>query len=296
MTGIRAGIEVQAARRAVAAGLAAAGIDEPQADARVLIEAATGETREALVIDPARCLSATEAMRLSQFVERRLMREPVSRIVGERGFYGRTFKVTPDTLDPRPDTETLVELALDIAREETWTSRPIGILDIGTGTGCILLTLLAELQLAHGLGTDISATALGVARHNARRLGLSDRATWQQARSLDGLDAAFELVVSNPPYIPSADIAGLEPEVQRFDPHLALDGGPDGLSMYREIVVASAGSATVGTWWVVEVGAGQAAAVAALVGKHCGARAGDAVRWQQDLGGHTRCVAWKPRI
>src|SRR5262249_30434047 len=162
----------------------------------------------------------------------------------------------PDTLDPRPETETLVELVLDIVRDEGWGARPLRLLDIGTGTGCILLTLLAELATAEGLGTDVSTAALDVARGNAARLGLEGRVAWQHARGLDGIAGPFDLIVSNPPYIPSAEIGTLEPEVARFDPRLALDGGGDGLDVYRDIVASAPAVTASDGWCVVEIGAG----------------------------------------
>lgn len=306
---IPAGSSVADAVRLVATTLASAGSEDARLDARLLVEAATGLSREQIVLDPARKLMLPEALRLAADVQRRLGREPVSRILGERAFYGRTFHVTPDTLDPRPDTETLVELALDIAREEGWRERPIDILDIGTGTGCILLTLLAELPQACGLGIDVSAGALEVAAGNAERLGVAGRARWQHGDGVrgvanqvaggvsSGVAGRFDLVVSNPPYIPSAEIAGLDPEVRRFDPLVALDGGSDGLAMIRAIIAHSAtphGSS--GIWFVLEFGAGQAQSVVELIRLSCSPEVAGRARLAKDLGGHTRSVAWKPHI
>ena len=291
------GSTVSEAVREIAAQLALAGIESSRLDARLLLEAATGCTQERLLLEPSRTLSEAEATRLLGMVGRRLDREPVSRILGERYFYGRRFVVTPDTLDPRPDTEVLVDLALSIAEEERWHDRSIELLDIGTGTGCILLTLLAEMGLAQGLGTDLSAAALQVATHNAGLLGMTGRVRWQKTRSLGGVSGHFDLVVSNPPYIPSGSIAELDPEVRQFDPLLALDGGGDGLDIYREIIGVSAKPQFgAGVWFIVEVGAGQAQDVLALVERHCGTRVADSHRTALDLGGHTRCVAWKPQI
>ena len=287
-----AGTRVDVALRQLAARLAAAGIESAAFDARLLIEAATGASRENLVLDSARALSADEAARLQEAARRRIAREPVTRILGEREFYGRTFLVTPDTLDPRPDTETLVDLALEVVTGEGWRERPIDILDIGTGTGCILLTLLAELPHARGVGRDVSADALAVANQNAARLG-SASFRWELARSMGGVGGPFDLVVSNPPYIPSADIAGLDPEVRQHDPPVALDGGPDGLAVIREIVDWSVGKAN--TWFVIEFGAGQADAVVELIAARCGDQVARAAHLRRDLGGHTRCVAWKPQ-
>ncbi len=289
------GMTLAEATQRIGARLAAAGIVDPRLDARRLIEAATGLSAERLFIEPARPLTGAESVRLAGLVERRLAREPVARILGRRAFWQRTFEITPDTLDPRPDTEALVELALALVAEEGWREKPIRILDIGTGSGCILLTLLAELPRATGLGTDISNGALSTAARNGVALGLAGRVLWQRADLLDGVAGGFELVVSNPPYIPSGDIAGLEPEVRVFDPRAALDGGRDGLDFYRAIAGNVAGVTAPGGWVVVEVGAGQAEAVAGIAGRGSGPAGALPARTQTDLGGHTRCVAWKPR-
>jgi release factor glutamine methyltransferase len=294
---IVAGMAVSDAVREIGACLAHAGIETSRLDGRLLVEAATCCTQERLILEPSRPLTEAESVRLRDMVLRRLEREPVTRILGERYFYGRRFMVTPDTLDPRPETEALVDLALAIAVEEGWRDRPIEILDIGTGTGCILLTLLAEMVHARGLGTDLSVPAREVAKQNGELLGLAARVRWLTARSLDGVSGRFDLVVSNPPYIPSGEIAGLDMDVRHYDPLLALDGGADGLDMYREIVSGSArGEGASGKWFVVEVGAGQATAVLALVERYCGVMVASRHRTAVDLGGHTRCVAWKPRI
>lgn len=296
-----AGTKVAAAIRLAAARLGKAGIDTPRLDARLLVEATTGLRHEQILIDPTRALSDAEAAQLAALVQRRLAREPVTRILGERHFYGRVLKVTPDTLDPRPETETLVELALELLRADGDLAgeNPL-LVDIGTGTGCIVLTLLAELSAggidARGLGVDISEPALHVARDNAARLGLEPRVRWQRIANFSDVDLAGRtprLIVSNPPYIPSADLAGLDPEVRDHDPRVALDGGPDGLNMIGKIVDWSAGNP--GTWFAMEIGAGQADAVVGLISDRCG---GDTARHtvlRRDLGGHIRCVAWKPQ-
>lgn len=297
---IVAGTTIGAATLAIGARLAAAGIENARLDARRLIEAATGLSSERLLMEPGRALGVAEAVRLAAMVERRQAREPVSRIVGRRAFWKRTFEITPDTLDPRPDTETLVELALDLVAEERWRDglhgRPIRILDIGTGSGCILLTLLAELPFSTGLGTDISKGALATAAGNAASLGLVARAEWQCADLLDGVQGPFDLVVSNPPYIPTGDIAGLDAEVRVFDPRGALDGGGDGLGLFRRIARDAWRVLSPGGWVAVEVGAGQADAAADIARRAGGAAGSRPVRTRSDIGGHTRCVAWKPRI
>jgi release factor glutamine methyltransferase len=199
------------------------------------------------------------------------------------------FEVTPATLDPRPDTETLIEAALEIAREKDWLNKPIRILDVGVGTGCILITLLAELPNAIGVGIDISQSALEIAIRNANANGVSERATFRLGESLKRQSETFDLIVSNPPYIPAADIATLEPEVRNFDPHPALDGGADGLDVYRAFARELTAVLPSGAI-VVEVGAGQAAVVAGLLTEAAGPRK-KGPRFWQDLGGHVRCVA-----
>lgn len=291
---IAAGTSAGDAITRIAAAFGAAGLDSPRFDARLLVEAAAGISREQLVLNPGRTLSEKEADLLANFVERRLAREPVSRIAGLKSFYGRDFIVTPDTLDPRPETETLVELALSLVREEQWDGRAIEILDIGTGTGCILLTLLAELGgRSAGVGADVSEAALQIARRNASHLGMAHRTAWQLIEGVDRIQASPDLVVSNPPYIPSRDIPLLNPEVREYDPTLALDGGPDGLDVIRDLVRWSKGRTE--TWFVLEFGTGQHGAILDLIGACCGADTQGSARLQADLGGHTRCVAWKPR-
>ncbi len=291
---LTSGATASQAQRTLTACFAAAGLDTPGLDARLLLQAASGRTREQLVVDAAFRLSSEQSELLSNMATRRLAHEPVSRILGARAFWGRLFEITPATLDPRPDTETLVQLALDLAREEGWTRRPLRILDIGTGSGCILVTLLAELPHAHGTGVDISAAALEVAARNASRHAVRARTVWRETSVLDGIAGPFDLIVSNPPYIPTAEIAALDPEVRSFDPCLALDGGPDGLGFYRRIVSAAESAIAPGGWCAVEVGAGQAKAVLDLIERHFTGVGSPATRTRNDLGHHTRCVAWKP--
>lgn len=283
--------------REIARRLRGAGLDTPELDARLLVMAATGLTREMLVLDPAKPITSDQCDHLDAFVLRRLAHEPVSRITGVREFHGRSFLVTPSTLDPRPDSETLVEAALALATEEDRDARssPLRILDLGTGTGCLLLTLLAELPEATGTGIDISEAALEVAKENARRLGLATRAELRSGDLLRGVDEPYDLVVANPPYIPSAQIGALAPEVRLYDPRLALDGGQDGLAAYRRIAAEAQqvrANRWNGTWFVTEIGAGQADDVCRIISMAGGNQTMGARRFT-DLGGHTRCVAWK---
>ena len=280
----------EAVRRLTAA-FRAADLETPERDARILVTEIVGCTPSTLITEPQRIVPPEAARRLDDALRRRLGREPVARILGQRGFYGRDFVVTPAPLDPRPDTETIVEAALAMAGREGWRDRPIRILDIGTGSGALLVTLLAELPNAHGLGTDIDPAALTVAKTNAEHLGVAHRASWQVATSLEGIAGPFDLLVSNPPYIPSADIAGLEPEVGRFDPHIALDGGADGLAVYREIL-AGAAAVVPGGWLLLEVGRGQASAVLQIAAAQ-GLRNPTSFR---DLAGMERCVAVRSQL
>jgi release factor glutamine methyltransferase len=264
-------------------------------DVRRLLAHAMGAEWLELIKDPARRLLKVEAETLSKLLARRALGEPVARIVGERGFYGRDFLVTPATLDPRPESETLIDAALARVKQCWGRGAGLEILDIGTGTGCLLLTLLAELPEARGVGVDPSTEALAVAQVNADRLDLGGRATWVEGRfevCAAGLDRRFQLIVSNPPYIATAEIAGLDRDVRDFDPHLALDGGADGLVVYRSIarhldLVAAPG------WVLCEIGATQAFEVVDLmlksdVGKMIGRR-----ETLLDMAGKPRCVAFE---
>ena len=287
----------QALRSAVAE-LTAAGVGEAAGDARRLVAAAIGGTAADVIRDPGRVLSAAELDRLEVHVRRRCTREPVSRILGEREFYGRPFAITPAVLDPRPDTETLIEVALDICAREGWRDRPISVLDIGTGSGAILLTMLAELPLATGVGLDVSDGALACAARNAAALGLSARSSFVTGDMREASLEGYDLVLSNPPYIPAAEIAGLAPEVANFDPRLALNGGADGLDYFRIVLARMAQSAKVAQapqWLVLEAGAGQSRDVVQIVRAAGFFAAGRNSILRRDLGGVTRCVAIQTR-
>ena len=284
---------VAAAMRELSAQLERAGIDEAGGDVRRLVAGALGISGADILRAPERTLTVTELQILRGYAERREQREPVSRILGERDFYGRTFAISPATLDPRPDSETIIAAALEIAREEDWLSQTLRILDVGTGSGCLLLTLLCELPHATGLGTDISPSALETAAHNARRLGVEDRAAWLHADALESVSGPFHILVANPPYVRTPDIAQLEPEVRDFDPIDALDGGPDGLLMYRRLGGGIPNVIAAGGWIVLEVGYDQADAVAALIRSGNANIAAESVRIGLDVAGKRRCVAAK---
>lgn len=275
--------------------LQSAGVIDAARDARLLAAAGCGLTAAQVLADPDRPLTVADISRLAQMRQRRLRREPVSRILGRRGFMNLELEISPATLDPRPDTEILVESTLDILTEESRRSVALSIVDLGTGSGAILIALLQALPLAHGLGVDISTEALDVARRNAARAGVADRVRWHRGDWLDGVGETFDVIVSNPPYIPSADIAGLEPEVADYDPRSALDGGADGLDAYRAIVRQAVERLAPEGWIVLEVGPDQAASVAQLLAQ-AGLGSQEHARFLQDLDGRLRCVAQKTHI
>jgi release factor glutamine methyltransferase len=285
---------LKAALRQAASRLQRGGIENAGNEARRLAAAVLGLTGAQLLSQPERPLGPQEADRLGRYVERRLAREPISRILGERDFYGRSFAIGPATLDPRPDSETLIVAALELVGEEGWLAAPLRILDVGTGSGCLLLTLLAELPNASGVGTDTSQAALQVARANAQRLGLWQRSRWLVADALDGIAGHFDILVSNPPYIPTSQIDQLEPEVLCFDPHAALDGGVDGLQVFRRLAGAFHSVVTDG-WIVLEVGHDQAEVVVDLVLSRAPTIDRKNFRYYRDVAGKRRCVAARTR-
>lgn len=269
----------------VAGALIKADIDEPRHEARVLLLRALGLDLAAFITKEAQPLGAG-AERVNELLARRLAHEPISRILGQREFFGLDFHLNAATLDPRPDTEILVEAVL--AHEVSRGARdkaPL-ILDIGTGTGAILLALLAHLPEARGVGVDLAPDAVEMAQANAARLGLAARARFQQGDCMAGITDRFDIIVSNPPYIPSAEIGLLEPEVRLHDPLLALDGGNDGLDFYRLLVREAPARLAEGGVLAFEVGFGQADAVAGLM-SNAGFRA---IARTRDLSGTERVV------
>jgi len=295
---------IEQALRRLRQAFAAAGIgDEAPGDARRLLASALKASPADLIRDPARVLTPIESACLAAYAARRVAREPVSRILGEREFYGRPFAVTPAVLDPRADTETLIDAALVTAREFGWDQCPITILDIGTGSGAIICTLLAELPLATGVAIDISTDALAVARANAASLGLSNRMTCERRDIFAGFPpgpaTGFNLVVSNPPYIVSAEIAQLDPEVAAYDPILALDGGSDGLKFYRAILECWASAPTLKLKQralIMELGAGQSHAVVEIAARTGNLKTATSIQTHRDLSGHERCVAVRTQL
>lgn len=246
--------------------LIAAGVDQPVLDARLLLEAGASVTRLDIVTDPRRSLSDEQVAAVGALVARRVAREPVSHILGKKAFWTLDLNVSPAVLTPRPETEFLVEAALKALAPTS----PARILDVGVGSGAVLLAVLAERDLASGIGLDVSADALAVARGNAEMLKLDNRADfhlgdWRLGDCAANFAEQFDVVVSNPPYIASDEIDALGPEVSQHEPRIALDGGPDGLDAYRAIIARLADWLKPGGAFAFEVGKGQAGAVEALV-------------------------------
>jgi release factor glutamine methyltransferase len=260
-----AGRTIETARRALTAQFKDAGVDSSELDARILVGSVLGLDLTGLIAAAARTLNRDEAQRLEGFARRRIAGEPAARIIGLKEFWGLPLRLSPATLVPRPDTETVVEAALEILRAQSRHDSPLRIADLGTGSGAILLALLSELPDAFGVGTDISVPALRTACDNARQLGFAGRAAFVACDYAAALSGLFDLIVSNPPYICSAHIASLDAEVRDHDPHGALDGGFDGLDAYRLIVPQARRLLAPGGALVIEVGHGQSGDVQALL-------------------------------
>jgi len=265
VAGLKAGVSVDEAQRHLAKSFALAGIESGMTDARALIGAALRLSRAQLLAQSDRLLEPREIATIDALAARRMKREPVSRILGRKEFWSLTLDVTPDVLVPRPDTETLIEAALDYVVRGGLRLEPLRILDIGTGTGALMLALLQELPNARGVATDLSMSALHVARGNAERLRLASRCSFVACNLADGVQGRFDLIVSNPPYIARGAISSLDPEVRDYDPRLALDGGADGLDAYRAIAASVPPLLAQGGRLIVEVGAGQAPPVTSLL-------------------------------
>lgn len=260
-----------------------AGIEDAARDARVLLSHALGIAHDRLTLKLPDEMTEPQERLFDEALAARVARQPVAQIIGRRLFWGHSFRVTRDTLDPRPETETLVAEAL---------SRPfLKLLDLGTGTGCILLSCLKAMPMARGVGTDISDAALRVAMGNTRDLGLEARARFRTSDWFAGVTGAFDLIVSNPPYIAADEMPALAPEVRDWEPHLALTPGGDGLDAYRAIARGAGARLMPGGRLMVEIGPTQGQAVAALF-----VAAGlDAVRILPDMDGRARVVvAEKP--
>jgi release factor glutamine methyltransferase len=258
---------IAATRHALADKFRQAGIDSGEADARLLLAYALGVDRAELIANGGRALTVEQAEAIDALAARRLRREPVARIFGHKEFWGLSLQIGPAVLVPRPETETVVEAALDAVARDARQLAQLRIFDIGTGSGALLLALLSELPNAVGTAADISAAALDIARANAERSGLAGRCTFIACDIAAGVPGPFDLIVSNPPYVVHGEIASLPPEVRDYDPALALDGGADGLDGYRAIAAQARRLLAPGGKVIVELGAGQEAAVRALFTK-----------------------------
>jgi release factor glutamine methyltransferase len=246
--------------RDAAAALSAAGLDNVRFEARLLLAYASGLSVEQLIARGNVPAPAATAAALRELTARRVQREPMAYIVGEREFWGLPFKVSPAVLVPRPDSETVIEAALALMPGR---DRPWRVADLGVGSGCLILTLLHEFPAARGVGLEVSEAALAIASSNAAALGVADRVElvlgdWRQAGWVERLGGPFDLVISNPPYIEDRAVDGLMPEVSRFEPRLALEGGPDGLAAYRSIAAQAPRLVTRGGRLLLEVGESQA--------------------------------------
>lgn len=270
------------AQRAVQTAFSEAGLQSAALDARLLLQAATGLDATALARAPKRHLHEAEWARLADYQSQRLARRPVSKIIGRKEFYGRDFIVSDAVLDPRPDSETLIAAALDIL--------PAGfdgsIVDLGTGSGCLLLTLLAERPAASGIGVDESKQALAVAAENARRFDMGARGQFIKGDWLAPVRGRHQLIIANPPYITTDEMDELAPEVRDYDPLTALHGGADGLNPYRHICAALTAHLSADGWVIFEIGHRQGAAVRALMA----AQGLKDVACVKDLAGHDRVV------
>lgn len=275
-------MRLAAAQGALAKLLREAGIETSALDARLLVQGALDYDAGQLALAHDEALSHAAAMRLADYAAQRLKHKPVSRIFGSRGFYGRDFIINERVLDPRPDSETLIEVALAHLPD----GAAARLLDLGTGSGCLLLTLLAERQALTGMGVDVSAQALDVARANAAALGLADRADFIESDWLKNITGTYEMIVSNPPYLGPGEIEWLARDVADYDPHLALYGGSDGLDPYRHLCRNAAAFLVQDGWLVFEIGALQARAVRGFMQE-----AGFSnIAVQQDLAGRDRVV------
>jgi release factor glutamine methyltransferase len=272
---------------ATARRLAVAGVSEPRREARLLVALALGIEPGVALGYPERALGPAERARLEALAARRAAREPFSRLAGRRGFWSLEFAISPATLDPRPDSETLIEAALALLPDR---AAPLRLIDFGTGSGCLLLALLSELPNATGVGIDILPEAAATARRNAAALGLADRARFIVGHWSGAIVGQADVILANPPYISTEEIDLLAPEVAQYEPRVALDGGADGLTAYRQLAPEIARLLAPNGLALIEVGAGQAAAVQGLMTEAGLALGGT----RRDLAGIERCVVLHP--
>jgi release factor glutamine methyltransferase len=271
--------------------LAQAGIENAALDARLIVEHFTGTTRADAIVKPGREVGVEAVAAIEDAIRRRMVHEPVHRILGRREFYGLDLKLSPATLEPRPDTETLIDLCLPFLRERAAGEKNCRILDLGTGTGAIALALLSQTPGITALGTDISAEALETALSNADILGLKDRFDGIVSDWYEAVKGRFALIVSNPPYIPTKVIEALAPEVREHDPVKALDGGPDGLHAYRRIAAGAGRHLQEASRVAVEIGFDQRRDVTEIFEAEGFMLQGGA----RDLGGNERALMFARR-
>ncbi len=267
----------------IAGLLKEAGIEGAIGEARLLISESLGLSVEKVLGYPEISIQLEQSKRLKGLTVRRVAREPMSHILGHREFWSLDFKVTADTLTPRPDSETLVEAVLERVKNK---NAPLSLLDLGTGTGCLLLSLLHELPNAQGVGIDKSPAALAVAEENAVCLDLKDRAEFKRSNWFSNVEGRFDIVISNPPYIKTGDLASLEPEVARYEPEIALTAGDDGLDDYAKIIEGLGDVLALGGFAAFELGMGQTETVSELAG----AKGWLIADVKKDLGGIERCL------
>ena len=272
-------VVLQHARQA----LKAAGVDSFALDAELLLREALSLSREALVRDPGRIVSGAPYLCYQAMLARRIRHEPVAYILGKKEFYGRDFTVNKATLIPRPDSETLIDAVLKYAPKPRDGFRMV---DFGTGSGCLLLTLLAEMQGVTGVGVDISAEAIAVAEENAQKLGLANRVKFRINSWQEEGEEAFDIVIANPPYIKRDDVSNLHPGVFLFEPHAALDGGNDGLVCYRQLAERQTQWLKPGGMLFLECGLDQHNDVVEIFARH----GLQLVTIEKDLSGISRCI------
>jgi release factor glutamine methyltransferase len=263
--------------------LAAANIEQPRLEARMLLAHAAGIDRTRIFGYPEDVVEAATVKSLQDMIARRKNGEPIAYITGIREFWSLDFKVTRDTLIPRPDSETLVEAVLENTPDKNATHK---ILDLGTGSGCLMLALLSELPNAQGIGLDINPGACKIAMENATNLGFTDRATFSEGNWMDDIQGKFDIIISNPPYILESDILALDRGVKAFEPHLALSGGPDGLAAYRLIAAQSGPHLTPHGILAVEIGQGQAIDIKQILNKN----GFQILKIYQDIANIERCI------
>ena len=277
-----AGLTINEAKRALINQFREAGLDTADIDARLLIMAVTAFTQTDMILRGKECLSAEAFQRISNYAARRLAGEPIDNILGWREFYGRQFKVNKDVLSPRPETEMLVDMALECLKDKPNPS----FLDLGTGSGAIAISILAEMKRANGVAVDISAAALDIAKENAVRHNVQDSLTYLQGSWFEPVSGHYDIILSNPPYITAAAMEDLDIEVKDFDPVLALHGGDDGLMVYRTIISQAANYLKPEGVLFFEIGYDQAVAVTNLLS---GAGFTD-IFVHKDLSGHDRMI------